>query len=280
MGFCMVQFLLLLLATHQAPPAAASPQVERFQKQFNFYPGGTIELSAGLPGGMRVVGWNRAAVRIEAEKVVRAEAGEQAAALSKLLAVDVRWNQTTATVRTTGPLQATGLAEVHLAVYVPREKTDLRIRLIRGDLRIGAINGSIEASLLQGSIEAKSLSGYFSGFTRKGDVRAEMAGGRWEGAAFTAATDSGSVELFLPADYSAGLHLETRAGKISVDYPAPVVDGSPVRLQPSPRGKGAVLALPLGAGGASVRLQSRAGDISLALRRALSDPAANEQPAP
>jgi DUF4097 and DUF4098 domain-containing protein YvlB len=243
-----------------------APYVERNQKQFNFLPGGKLEITAALPGNVAIIGWQRSSIMVEMEKIIFNVAADQATVLSAQYPIQLRWTQTTATIRTSGPPQSAATMEVNLRVYVPKIRTDVKVKLLQGDLAIGAINGWVEATLTEGSIEAKSMSGYFSGVTQKGDVHAEMAGRRWEGHGFTAATHQGTIELRLPVEYSAALQLETRNGEISINYPAQVVEGESLPLTATSRRTAHSLKASVGDGGSPISLLTYAGNVRLATK--------------
>jgi len=266
--YALMTFLFLLAPQVRKPPepseaATESPYVERSQRQFNFYPGGKIEIAGGAPGSFKIVGWQRSAVLAEFEKVVYHLEPQQAKVLSDQFPIQVRWGQTSATIRTLAPPKALASMEVNGTLYVPKEKTDFVIRLISGDLTIGALNGWIEVNLTEGSLEAKSLSGYFSSLAVKGDVKVELSGKRWLGRGFTAATQNGTVDLRLPADFSAALQFETRDGNISISFPEQLVEGESVPLKAVAKKKARTLKATVGDGGAPIRLFTNRGDIRL-----------------
>ena len=72
----ILAFLLLSGTWRQAKPpdsqatGTVSPYVEKAEKEFNFYPGGKLEIRLAAPGNLQILGWNRAAVRAEMEKIV------------------------------------------------------------------------------------------------------------------------------------------------------------------------------------------------------------------
>ncbi len=240
-----------------------APYVEREEKQFNFFPGGRIEISAGAAGSVRIVGWEKGSVRMEAEKIVYYLPPEEAKEIIKQNPIKVRYRQTTASVSTSALSAPDATMEVNLTLYVPKEKTDIKAQVRNGNFSVEAVNGWIEATLLEGGIDAKSLDGYFSAKTQRGDIRAEMSGKNWRGLEFAAVTHSGSAILLLPADYSAALQLETRAGKISVDFPPQVVDGeeTPPDIVISKNAQS--LKAAVGAGGAPIKLITYTGDIAM-----------------
>jgi len=265
----IVACLLLLVGSQeektprQTASTADTPYVERTEKQFNFYPGGKVQINTGVPGNCKVVGWDRASVSLEVERIIYRLPADQAKLLSDRYPVQVRFTQTSATIKTSGPPESAAVMEANITLYVPKEKTDLGIHLLQGDLEVGRINGWIEATLNDGNIDAQSLQGYFSGVTQQGDVNVVMSGKYWNGLGFTAVTQRGSVQLHLPIEYSAALKLETHEGEISVQYPEQLVDGEHVPLHVVAQKKSRTLDATVGAGGAPIKLLTVAGNLQL-----------------
>jgi len=248
-----------------APAAAAptAPYVERYEKQINFFPGGKLQVSAAVPGNVKIVGWGKGSIRVEAERIVYYLPPEDAKALLQKFPIRVRYTPTTATVQTTGSAPPPATMECNLTVYVPGEKTDLKVQVSRGDLSLESVNGWVEASIQEGSLDAKSMAGYFSFSTQRGDICAEMSGSRWNGLEFAALTKQGSVELRLPKKYDAALRLETRDGKVVVNYPPQEVDGELMPPEIVISKKAQSLKASVGDGGAPIRLSTHSGDITL-----------------
>jgi DUF4097 and DUF4098 domain-containing protein YvlB len=270
MRFCPILLCVLifpnLFAQETTPATSATPQkpyVEREEKQFNFYPGGRVEIMAGAPGSLTIIGWKKASVRMEAEKIVYYSSPEEGKALLQKSPIHVRYNQTTSSIRTAAAPDAK--VEFNLTLYVPGDKTDIKANLNRGDFSVDGVNGWVEATVAtEGSIETKSMSGYFSGSTPRGEIAVEMTGNRWKGLEFAAMTQNGSVTLEIPVAYSAALQLETRNGKIVVDYPPQVVDGETVPPDIVIRKTSQSLKASVGDGGAPIKLVTYSGDVRLA----------------
>jgi hypothetical protein len=245
-----------------APPSP--PYVEQTQKQFSFYPGGRIEITATVPGNVKVIGWQRSSILVQMERIVFNQPPDKAQELLAAFPVQVRWTQVLATVKAAGPPK-TALAnlEVNLTVYVPKTKTDVIVKMLQGDLGIGQLNGWIEATLTEGSIEARSLSGYVSAVTQRGDIFAEMADKHWEGHSFTAVTHQGTVELRLPLQFSAALQMETRDGALKIEYPMQEIDGQDTPLTAVAKKNGHSLKATVGDGGPPVSLLTHSGNLSL-----------------
>jgi DUF4097 and DUF4098 domain-containing protein YvlB len=239
------------------------PYVEREEKQFSFYPGGKVSISVQIPGSLKVIGWEKASVRMEVQKVVYYETEENANELLKSLPIRVRHNQTSVTISTAKPAVADEVMEMNLTVYVPAPKTDIKTLVYHGDCSFESINGWIEASIMNGSLEARDLEGYFSADTQNGDLVVEMGGTRWRGFEFAAKTEKGSIQLRIPTKYSAALQLETKDGEISVDYPPQEVDGELVPPEVITNKIAQSLKATVGDGGAAIKLATRSGNISL-----------------
>ncbi len=249
--------------TSSSPPEA--PYIDHEERQISFYPGGKIEVLAGVPGNLKIIGWQKGSIRLEAEKIVHHLSPESAKALLEKSPIRVRYNQTSATIRTTGSAVPPATIKVNLTLYVPGEKTDMSIKMDQGDISIDSVNGWVEATAREGSLEVNSMAGYFSASTQRGDIRVAMSGVRWRGLEFAALTQRGSVSLKLPAKYSAALQLETREGKVVVDYPPRVVEGESVPPEIVIRKKGQSLKGAVGDGGAPIKLATYCGDVILSL---------------
>jgi DUF4097 and DUF4098 domain-containing protein YvlB len=263
--FCGLMVTNLIAQEPASPPSPApqKPYVEREEKQFNFFPGGRVEIMAGAPGSLTIIGWQKASVRMEAEKIVYYSSEEEAKALLQKAPIRVRYNQTTSSIRTSAGPDSN--VEFNLTLYVPGDKTDIKATVNHGDFSIDGVNGWVEATVAtEGSIEAKSLSGYFSASTLHGEISAEMAGNRWKGLEFAALTQKGSVTLKIPVNFSAALQLETRNGKILVDYPPQVVEGETVPPDILIRKTSQSLKASVGDGGAPIKLVTYSGDVRLA----------------
>jgi DUF4097 and DUF4098 domain-containing protein YvlB len=244
----------------------AVPYVERFEKQFNFFPGGKLQVLAATHGSLKIIGWNKSSVRVEGEKIIYYASLEEAKALLQKFPIRVKYNQTSGIIQTAGSPAPPAMMEINLTLYVPSEKTDLNIQVSQGDLSIDSVKGWIEASIREGSLDAKSIAGYVSCKIERGDVRAEMAGAHYDGYEFAAITRRGSIELRLPKDYNAALQLETRNGKVAVHYPPREVDGESIPPAIVTSKTGQSLKASVGEGGAPIRLATSSGNIILSLK--------------
>jgi hypothetical protein len=252
--------LALLLMVSESRPGELSPYVETSQKEFAFYPGGKLEISAALPGNVQITGWPKAAIRVEMEKRIFAGSPDEAQSLSKLFPVRITHTAASSRIEIAGvpKKQQPPAMEISLVIYVPVQKTDLAVKMIRGNLAIASLNGSIEASLEAGNIVARKLDGYFSGLTKTGELEVELHRKYWQGYGFSAVTRLGSVSVKVPVDYSAVLQQEARNGRITADYPE-----QEVPLQVLEKKKSQFINGPIGSGGTPVRVATMSGNVEL-----------------
>jgi DUF4097 and DUF4098 domain-containing protein YvlB len=257
-----------LYAQEPTQPSAKAPEipyVERFEKQFSFFPGGKLQVLATTHGNLKIIGWDKSSVRLEAERIVYYASPEDAKVLLKKYPIRVRYDQTSGHIQTEGNPASPATIENNLTLYVPGEKTDLEIQISQGDLSVDSVKGWTQASIREGNLDAKSTAGYFSCKIGRGDIYVEMSGARYEGYEFAAMTRQGSNELRLPKAFNAALQLETRNGKVLVDYPAREVDGESIPPQVVTAQKAQSLKASVGDGGAPIRLATYSGDVTLSL---------------
>jgi DUF4097 and DUF4098 domain-containing protein YvlB len=260
MRFFSALFFLMLAANIYSQDVL---YVEREEKQFDFYPGGNLEVTAGAPGTLKIVGWQKGSIRMEAEKIVHNLPPEKAKTVIEQNPIRVKWNQTSATIRTIISPASEVAMEINLTLYVPQEKTDITAKIFRGNFSVDQVNGWIESTILYGDITAKSVAGYFSAVTQQGNIYTDMSGNRWFGREFAAITHAGSANLLLPIHYSAALQLETNNGKVSVDYPPQVVDGEAAPLAVLTKKNAQFIKAAVGDGGPLVKLTTFSGDVTL-----------------
>jgi DUF4097 and DUF4098 domain-containing protein YvlB len=262
-------FALNLLFSQEAPNTVITMSdgsyVEKEEKQFRFFPGGKMQIASEVPGSIRIIGWKKATVHVEAEKIVEGLSPEPAKEEIGKHPLRVRWNQTSANIQVSGIPEEAVAIRCNLTVYVPGDRTDMKATISQGDIYVEEVNGWVEITTTRGNLGASSMSGYFSGMTEQGDIRVDMSGKRWRGLEFGAMTRMGSIDLQLPEEYSAALKLETMDGEVTVDYPPRMVDGEPVPLTIGVRKKAQALDSLVGTGGAPITLVSNAGNIRLSV---------------
>ena len=264
--------VMLLLAISQAVRAQEIPEREpgtpqvymvNQEREYRFYPGGRIGISLDAPGNLKIIGWNRGSVRMEAEIKVHSLAEEKARALLEKSPVRVRYTDAASTIQVAETPELKELLEVNMIVYVPGARTDLLVQVRKGDFTIDAVNGWVEATVAEGNMELTAIDGYYSVKTSRGDILVNLSGNRWSGQGFTAVTQEGRVDLLMPEKYSAVLQLDTRNGEITADYPSQEIEGELIPPEVSVKKKAQQLRVRVGDGGAPLRLGTQSGDVSL-----------------
>jgi hypothetical protein len=271
-------FILLIgpgLAALELHPAEGARQeasreafhVEYEEKEFRFYPGGTITVTASTPGTLRITGWRKGSIRLEVEKIVHNLPPEKAAEVLNNTSIRIRHDDTSVAIFSENIPESPAMLEVNLTLFVPGDKTDILIRKDYGNLHLDSINGWMEVDIGEGSLDVRSLAGYFSAKLRQGNINAEMSGIRWRGLEFSAMTQQGAVELTLPADYSAAVQLETRDGSVFVDYPPRIVEGESVPPNVVSRRNGQMMRASVGEGGTPIKIGTHSGNVLLSLKK-------------
>lgn len=255
----------VLRAQEVPKPTLESPAVytDIQEREYRFYPGGKIGISAGVPGSLKIIGWERGMVRMEAEIKVYTLTEEKARALLEKSPVRVRYTETASTIQVTESPELKGLLEVNLKVYVPGARSDIVAQVKKGDFTINAVNGWVEATLAEGNMQLDAVNGYYSVKTLKGNVSVNFSGNHWNGQGFTAVTQDGRIDMVLPEKYSAMLQLDTGNGEITVDFPSQEVEGELIPIEAVVQKKAQQLRVRVGDGGAPIRLGTQSGDVSL-----------------
>ena len=259
----------VVCAQQASESGSEAPQIytERQEKEYKFYPGGKIKISLEVPGSLKIIGWERGSVRMEAEiKVNPPITAEKARELLKKSTIRVRYTDTDSTIQITEAPELKGLLEVNMIFYIPEARTDLIMQMKKGDFAISNVNGWLEVSIAEGNMDINAIDGYFSGKTLKGKISANLSGNRWRGHGFTAVTQDGRIDLILPENYSAVLQLDTSNGEITVDYPSQEVDGEIIPPEVVVKKKAQQLKVHVGDGGAPLHLGTKSGDVSLRKR--------------
>jgi len=209
-------------------------------------PAGPLTVDAGRNGGIRVEGWDRNEIRVQAVVTANARREDDA----KRLTTEVQLQAAGGRVSASGP--STGDREwwsVSYRIHVPRH-TDLDLEANNGGVTIANVTGNIEFDTTNGGVRLTDLAGDVRGKTRNGGVTVTLGGERWDGAGIDVETSNGGVTLTIPANYSAELTTATVNGGFRTDFPL-TIQGE---LSPR-RGFSATL----GAGGPPVRVRTTNG---------------------
>ena len=181
-------------------------------------PGGALTVDAGRNGGIRVEGWDRNEISVQA--IVTANARSEEAA--RQLASEVRVDAGSGKVSSSGPsTERREWWSVSYRINVPR-RNDLELHANNGGITIRGVNGTIRFDTTNGGVTLTDLAGDVRGETRNGGLNVTLAGDRWDGAGLEVETSNGGVTLSIPDGYNADLSTRTVNGGFRSDIPMTV----------------------------------------------------------
>ena len=178
-------------------------------------PAGPLTVDAGRNGGIRVEGWDRNEIRIQAIVTANARREEEA----RQLASQVQVQAGSGRVSSTGP-QTSGRQwwSVSYRINVPRQN-DLELNANNGGISIAQVTGTIRFDTTNGGVDLRGLGGDVRGETRNGGLKVELDGDRWDGVGLDVETSNGGVNLSIPDGYNAELSTRTVNGGFRSDIP-------------------------------------------------------------
>lgn len=217
-------------------------------------PPGSLTVSAGPNGGVRVHAWDRSEIRIRA--VVRAAAPDEARARELVSEIEVQ----TAGHRVYARGPQSGRREwwsVGYLVDVPR-KNDLDLSAANGGITIDGVAGTVRFQTTNGGVRLSDLAGSVRGSTKNGGLRVSLSGRQWEGEGLDVETTNGGVTLSIPEGYNARLETGTVNGSLRTDYPLTITGELNYR-----RG----ISTTLGSGGPLLRIRTVNGGLRINRRQ-------------
>jgi hypothetical protein len=210
-----------------------------------------VSVDAGKNGGVRVMGGARTDTLVRARVVATADTQADADALLKQVQVSTEGGKVTAS----GPERAPGPGRrgwhVSFEVWTP-SKADVSARTTNGGISIADVSGTVGFEAVNGGVTLSRVAGNVRGTTVNGGVNVELAGARWEGTGLDARTTNGGVRVKVPDGYSCQLTVATVNGGVRADFPLTVQGRLDKRIE-----------VPLGSGGAPVRISTTNGGVHL-----------------
>lgn len=237
--------LLALYAGHALAAANPSGSREEFQQSYALSPHGRVVIDNRY-GDVRITGWDRDEVRIEAVKSA-ADAGQLDDAR---IVVDSTAERLSIRTQYAGA-EPQEPASVEYRITVPRTANLDDVRLVNGALSLRGLAGSVKATSVNGSIKAEKLEGKADLATINGQVDAGFDR-ICASQPISLRSVNGPIVLTIPSGSGAQLIAQNRSGDIQTDLggPAPQLTGH--RLQTVLRG-----------GGPSILLNNVNGGISI-----------------
>jgi DUF4097 and DUF4098 domain-containing protein YvlB len=224
---------------------------EEFHQTYPLSPNGSISLK-NVNGAVRVTGWDRNEVKVDAVKKARS----QQALNDARIVVDARADAIAIRTEYPDDYHENNPASVDYTVMVPRQASLDKVGTVNGGVTVEGIAGGVRVSTVNGRVDAHGLGGDVELSTVNG--RVEAAFDRLEANSVSMKTVNGQIALALPSNAGANLSAKTVHGDVESDFDLPIR-----RLNFGP---GADIQTTIGGGGAQVRLSTVNGGIKLSRR--------------
>ncbi|HXJ92425.1 MAG TPA: DUF4097 family beta strand repeat-containing protein [Terriglobia bacterium] len=201
-------------------PAGAVARSDRASESFNhtyaLTADGRVSLS-NVSGNIRITGWDRNEVQLEAVKHADTQEDLQA------IRIDIDARADAIEIETKYPhhfFDDHHSGSVEYTLSVPNRARIDSVKLVSGDLRLEGLRGDVDASSVSGRIRASGLTGalHLSGVS--GSIEANLD--RDLGRRVSLSTVSGSIVLGLVPDASADVSAATVSGGIRSELPIEV----------------------------------------------------------
>ncbi|HEX8457816.1 MAG TPA: DUF4097 family beta strand repeat-containing protein [Pyrinomonadaceae bacterium] len=233
---------------------------EEFHQSYPLSARGRVTLK-NITGAVRIVGWERAEVRVDAVK--RGESRERVDearivvdATSDAVNIETRYPEDAFRYER-GDNRRRNAASVDYQISVPRTARLESIEVISGRLDIENVAGGVKASCVSGQFTARNLSGEAKLANVSGVLEASFE--RVDDAsAITLGNVSGQIILRLPSDATGTIKANTLSGQITNDLGLPVRRGEYVGNEMAGQ-----LGQPGQSGGARIRLNNVSGQIKI-----------------
>ncbi len=238
---------------------------ERFEKTYKLNQHGRFSLD-NSNGAVHITSWNRNEVKIEAEKVARANRESDAQRLLEATEIIIREDRDDIEVNTRTPKtggdsfwgwvfgEGGNNVTVNYWITVPRE-VYMKIVSVNGKISAREISGKAELETTNGAIEVEDAEGSVSAETTNGRIAVSLREVA-QSEAMRFETTNGSVVAEFPREFSARISARTTNGSVRCDFPLTMESKSG---RNSLEGK-------IGTDGGSVTLRTTNGSISIRQR--------------
>jgi len=223
-----------------------------FSRTVDFASGGSVVLE-NHAGEVLVSGWDRETVEIQARGRIR-HTGRSNVRLYGLwnlrpnVKVDLKADELR--IRTVAPEWPAATLEVQYTVNVPASVNLREIRLDRGKIDVADVYGRLGIKAGNVDVSVRNFSGSLEAEVARGSADAEVLDIR-AGDVVSIRVGRGDIVLRLEAEAAAEVTARAENGKVVSEF----------ELETGPEGRSA--AGRLGAGGASIRLETGNGDIKI-----------------
>ncbi|HEY3939770.1 MAG TPA: hypothetical protein VGL97_20220 [Bryobacteraceae bacterium] len=209
-------------------------------------------INPGQNGSIRVHGWSNQDVRVRACIQAAAPSEEEARTLASQVAI----TKGIGAIEPDGPANFSDRRwwSVSYEVWVPAS-SNLKMDANNGSIALDGVQGHIQVHTQNGSLRFSQVGGDVNGATTNGSVTVDLAGSGWSGDGLHLQTTNGSVNLNVPANFSARVEASTVNGHIKTDFPV-TVSGEIERS----------LSFVLGSGGSTIEARTVNGSVHIGRR--------------
>jgi DUF4097 and DUF4098 domain-containing protein YvlB len=238
-------FLFIIALALTAMPAWASHR-EEFHKSVPLEVNGDFSIK-NVNGDIKIAGWDRNEVQIDAEKSADSEEKLHEAR------IEVFGSGHSVEVKTKYPDHSDNPARVEYTIHLPWGARVLDAATVNGSVHIDGPRGRIKAETVNGKVEVWNAADEVELKSVNGDVSAafKLAGKE----RVKLQTVNGNASIAVPQSTNAHMKAETVHGDIRSDLP--------VNVNRPKYGPGASVDSNLGSGGATIELQTVNGSIYL-----------------
>ena len=212
-----------------------------------------IEVDGDEHGGLRVVGAQRADIRVRLVIQTQGEDVADAQALAREVSLDlgrVPWRPSVPAIRDN---RRSGRRFVGATVLVeaPRQ-TDVIARVEHAPMSVIGMRGRLDLHAAHGPMDVYDIGGDARVRVDHGPLSITLTGTRWEGARLDAEAAHGPLTLTLPRNFQADLEIGAEHGPFDIDFPVTLTRFDRSRISTK-----------LGAGGPPVRAFARHGPLTV-----------------
>jgi hypothetical protein len=238
--------------------AQPNPQAtEEFHHTVPMAANGTVDVAVVI-GSIRVAGWDRNEVRVDAVK--RGSSKERVAAVKinvntsgNGIQIEAKYperrNWFGFTTADESYYNGNDAVVTDYTLTVPRKARLTQIRTLRGDIVVAGIEGGISGGAMNGVITAKNVAGQVHLQAMNGNEEISLV--RLDGDVEIECM-RGDVRVTVPSDSNADLRIEALNGRIQSDFGAPSTEPGPPHL-----------AAHVGQGGPSLNVRAFGGNVEL-----------------
>ncbi len=186
-----------------------------------------------IDGAIQVIGDNGNTIRVEGEKIIRAEDQRALDRAKRDVKLDVNEQDRTAQLYVNGPFRGNHSDDDHgfhvhfddreyevtynFTIHVPHE-TGLRLRTVNGEVRTEETRGKFDVRGVNGAVTMSGVAGYGTLHTVNGRTAVSFRESPRQASSFQ--TVNGAIEAAFPPNLSADLHLKTLNGQAYTDFEA------------------------------------------------------------